>query len=250
MPKVQLIEYTGMNHPDVYYAARILAFTKNTRLTMDPGGLQDFMEKPEEEIEKELAYMAKTIRTSLEFLNVTFLLSDVSRSTAQQVTRTRTAVFNMQSQRVSDMSDVTWDSPKHDTDLESANKLFEDSMNRSLQSYSALVESGWPLEDARELLPVGVHCNLLARYSLRSAIDLIRARKSVRVQGPYREIVLKMEAEILRVWPWAEVFFEEPQAKALGMIGEVIDDLKEEGAVYKGHAGMLAKAMDLIKGVK
>lgn len=236
MPKVSLLYYTGMESPDPYYAARILTFTKNTRLNMTPEGFDVFLGKPVEWLEQEIDYMSKTIRSALEFVDVTFLIQGVSRATAQQITRTRNASYQMQSQRVSDMREAEWDPGDHD-----------EAMRRSIQDYSELVDYGVSLEDARDVLPIGLHCNLVAKYNLRSAVDVIRARESARVQGPYREVAAQMKAEILRVWPWAAPFFTDPHELAIKMLNEAVDELKGQGAVYSGTAGSIAKAIDLIR---
>src|SRR5690554_7915754 len=107
MPKVELIYYTGMESDDPYYAARLLAFTKNTRLNMTPEGFEKFASMSEEELDQELDYMSKTIKTALAIADVTFLIRDVSRATAQQITRMRNAVFQMQSERVSSLADAS-----------------------------------------------------------------------------------------------------------------------------------------------
>lgn len=241
MPKVDLIYYTGMESGDPYYAAKLLAFTKNTRLNMNPDGLQSFMEKPESEVDSEMDYMSKTIKSALEFVDLTFLIQGVSRATAQQITRTRNASYQMQSQRVSDMSEAGWDSK---------GESYDQAFCEAIANYSEKVEAGMPLEDARELLPIGIHCNLVAKYNLRSAVDLIRARESARVQGPYRDVARQMKEQILEAWPWAHFFFQDQNQLGYDMLNEVIDDLKEQGAVYKGPAGKIAKAIDLIKGGK
>lgn len=236
MPNVNLLYYTGMESPDPYYAARILTFTKNTRLNMNPAGFQEFLAKPTEWLDQEIDYMSKTIRSALEFVDVIFLVQEVSRATAQQITRTRNASYQMQSQRVSDMRAASWDFGPHDG-----------VMNQSLEEYAALVDDGVSLEDARDVLPIGLHCNLVAKYNLRAAIDVIRARESARVQGPYREVAAQMKGEILRVWPWAAPFFTDPQELAIGMLNEVVEELKGKGAVYAGAAGKVAKAIDQIR---
>lgn len=236
--EVSLIDYTGKGNPDPLYAARLLVFTKSTRLQMDPEGLDCFNSWSEEDLQKELDYMSKTIPSSWEFVNLTFAINKVSRATAQQITRTRTASFAMQSQRVTDMSDVTWDSRGDD---------FDNEMEESIGSYSSLVGDGMTLEDARDLLPIGVHCNLIGQYNLRTLVELCRKRDSLRVQGPYFEMVAEMKRLVLEVWPWAEAFFVPPMANAIKMIEEVAQELSEGGAMYKGPAGKLAKAADLLK---
>lgn len=250
MPKVDLIYYTGMESGDPYYAAKLLAFTKNTRLNMNPDGLQSFMEKPESEIDGEMDYMSKTIKSALEFVDLTFLIQGVSRATAQQITRTRNASYQMQSQRVSDVSEASWDRKEGEIEVYGVTASFDDCFKGAVENYSSFVANGMSLEDARDLLPIGIHCNLVAKYNLRSAIDLIRARESARVQGPYREVALQMKKQIIAVWPWVHFFFRDENQLGYDMLNEVIDELKEQGAVYKGPAGKIAKAIDLIKGGK
>jgi thymidylate synthase ThyX len=254
MPTVNLISYTGHGHPDPHYAAKLLAYTKNTRLSLTPDGLQSFMQKPMSDILPELDYMATTIASSWEMLDLVFAISNLSRATAQQVTRSRDvsfgpevekrASFAMSSQRVTDLTDVTWDVPptvKHP-------EAFDRAMRTAIMEYTDLITSGASLEDARDVLPMGVHCNLIAKYNFRSLVEMIRARESLRVQGPYVSIVQQMKQETLNVWPWASKFFEAKNAKAIRMIEEVALALRQKpGAMYQGDAGTLAKAADLLK---
>lgn len=244
MPEVHLVSYTGHGNPDPLYAARLLAFTKSTRLNMDPEGLEAFKGKSPEDIFDELAYMAGTIPSSWEFVDVIFLVTKVSRATAQQITRTRTASFAMQSQRVTDMRSVSWDKQGADP---AERSMHDVRMEAAIKSYESAVNSGMTLEDARDLLPIGVHCNLVAKYNFRTLVEMCIARESIRVQGPFREVVRQMKAQVLAVWPWAEVFFEPRQKKALDMLQEVAEQLAAAGAVYKGPSGQIAKAIDLIK---
>lgn len=249
MPKVTLISFTGAGHPDPLYAAKLLAFTKNTRLNMNPAMLETFMNMGEVALAAEMRYMATTIPSSWEFADVIFLIEKVSRATAQQITRTRTASFAMQSQRVTDMSDVSWDAKaNHDGEVD---EWYEDRMRIALDHYSTGVKAGMALEDARDLLPIGVHCNLVAKYNLRGLVELCRARDSLRVQGPFVEVTRQMKAAVLEVWPWAETFFTPPNAAAIAMIEEVAREIAslsgEKGAMFKGLHGKLAKAADLIK---
>jgi hypothetical protein len=257
MPQVTLIHYTGRGHLDPLYAAKLLAFTKETRLQMTPGGFDQFMAKPATEVLEALSYMSNTIPSSWEFVDVVFLINNLSRTTAQQVTRSREVAFGpeverkasfaMQSQRVTDMSDVTWDVPPG-LSGDQAN-IFNTRMDAAVQRYSDSVIEGMSLEDARDLLPGGVHCNLVAKYNFRTFVEMIRARESLRVQGPYVSIVQQMKAAVLDVWPWAEPFFVPKQQKAIALIEAVAFELKAQpGAVYAGPAGQLAKAADLLKG--
>lgn len=254
--QVSLISYTGHGHPDPLYAARLLAFTKNTRLNMTPENFTEFARMPDDDLYEEIEYMAGTIASSWEFVDLTFAINKVSRATAQQITRTRTASFAMQSQRVTDLRNVSWDNPMEDELLEkdpdgdvlSRYARFETAMDQSIKEYQHEVDLGLPLEDARDLLPIGVHCNLIAKYNLRSFVELVRKRDSLRVQGSYRNMVQQMRSCVIMVWPWAEAFFLNPQQRAIDMIEDVARELDEGGAMYKGKSGQLAKAADLLKG--
>jgi len=248
MPKVKLIHFTGKGTSDeTWYAARLLAFTKNTRLEMNPKGFEEFMSKSESEIEKEIAYMSTTIPSSWEFADLVFMMTDVSRATAQQVTRSRNASFAMQSQRVTDMSSVTFTNPFNEDAPNCLSSHFEDVMYGQIAYYGNMIDLGATLEDARDVLPMGVHCNLIGKYNLRALSDLVRARKSLRVQGPYLSIIDQMEKCVTDVWPWSKPFFRPKNEVAVNLIEQVAKDLSEGGAMYKGHSGKLAKAADLIK---
>ena len=261
--EVKLIYYPGKEAPvgmDTWFAASLLAFTKNTRLNMTPAGLDEWLNKTCGELMNEMEYMSTSIPSSWEFVDCIFAINGISRATAQQVTRTRTATFAMQSQRVTDMSQVTWevhpDAPEIGFDGYSMHPrrssgdlaTFDDLMRDSIDGYSSLVKAGMPLEDARDLLPIGVHCNLVAKYNLRTLVDLCRNReRSLRVQGPYQELVRRMREEVEAVWPWAHHFFADPHEKARAMLAEVAKELQAEGgAMYKGHAGKIAKALDML----
>ena len=160
------------------------------------------------------------------------------------MTRTRTASFAMQSQRVTDMSDADWNIAGGSLRIHDA---FNAAMSEAVNSYSQLVDDGMSLEDARDVLPIGIHCNLIVKYNLRSFVELVRVRESLRVQGPYVDVVTQMKKCVLSVWPWAETFFEPKESKAIKMIEEVAQELAGQGAMYKGPSGKLAKAADLLK---
>lgn len=241
MPKVKLTEYTCQYAPDDLQAARLLVFTKNTRMNLE-GSYDKVNLMTRSEILTEIDYMSRTIPSSWEFLDLTFVISQISRATAQQITRTRVGSYAMQSQRVTDMSEVTYDkrTPEYNSFMDTA-----------INNYAAMLLAGMPLEDARELLPIGVHCSLVAKYNLRTLVELCLKRDSLRVQGPYREIVKQMREQVLTVWPWARPFFVPQQKKAIDLLEEASVEMRKleklDGALYQGVSGKLAKVADLLK---
>ena len=79
MPTVQLIHFTGKGTADErYYAARLLAFTKGTRLQMTPDGMDKFTSMSTDELQKELNYMSSSIASSWEYADLVFAVNKVS----------------------------------------------------------------------------------------------------------------------------------------------------------------------------
>lgn len=249
--KVDLIDFTGAGSDDESWrAARLLAFTKNTRLNMNPDGLQRFLDMPLNELKDELGYIVNTLPSSWEFVDATFVIREVSRACAQQITRTRWSPmegdifgsYAMQAQRVTDVSDAPVHVPeavkRGDPDLAF---LYEKALENSLQSYRNALAAGIHQEDARGLLPMHMSSNLVVKFNLRSLAELCRKRSSIRVQGEYNEVVRQMRELLCARWPWVEPFFEMKETLASAIIEEVARELPRELKMK------LAKAADLIK---
>lgn len=285
MPKVEIIHFTGRYpvplpslSPDSIYvtneekehAARLLVFTKQTRLVMNGTQFRTVMAMPWEEIEKELDYMAGTIPSSWEFVDVVFALQQVSRACAQQITRTRFTPMDadifgsyaMQSFRVGELDGLTFhmnDELAENRAVTGDNKMADHihaSHMRSFADYREAIAMGIPQQDARGLLPMDTHCNLVVKFNLRQLVDMLRTRdESLRVQGEYGEVAHQMKKAVLSIWPWSAKFFEPKDQKAIKMIEEVSKDLLSignaatgnEGYVQKSMATKLAKAADLLK---
>ena len=98
---VTLINYT----PD---AKNLLLFTKQTRLTLSPGLLEEVSHWPDERKLNELAYMANTIPSSWEFVDYVFLVEGVSRAYTHQQVRTRAASYAQQTMRVNNMAEFEY----------------------------------------------------------------------------------------------------------------------------------------------
>lgn len=242
-PKVTLIDFTGAGRRDeVWHAADILLFTKATRLNMTPDLFHQIQQTPSKEKLVELKKMASTIPSSWEFVDMTFLIQDVTRPCAQQITRTRTGSYAMQSQRVVDVSGAGVRNPATD---QGAREAFGEAARAALEGYSRLVEGGLPLQDARGVLPQNIKCNLVAKYNLRGFVDLVKARLSLRTQDEYAEIVHQMKEAILNKWRWSATFFESPNEKAIGILENVVKRMDMKTG--QGDAWEIAKAIDLIR---
>lgn len=244
--KVELISFTP-------YAVDLLIFTKQTRLAMTPGLLEEIMYWDDQKRMNELRYMARTIRSSWEFVDFTFLISGVTRAIAQQITRTRTASFAMQSMRVTDVRDMHIENPfANDENVaedggwrEPSVGVFEAAAQDAKIAYGQLVDAGAKLEDARGILPLNTTCNLVAKYNLRTLVDLVAARSSLRAQGAYADGVKQMKELVLGKYPEFECFFADPREAAFSMLEQVAKDLGITPG--SGPAWEIAKAVDLLR---
>ena len=223
-------------------AMAILIFTKSTRLKMTSDGFAAIYARVEADPEwakAELSYMSRTIRSSWEFIDYTFLISNVSRGCAQQMTRTRQASFAMQSQRVTNMSDSSFHMPST-LPLDQLDN-YTSAIASSVEAYGSLVDTNYEqeddyveaasLEDARNVLPIGIHCNLVLKMNLRTLAELIVARSSGRVQEEYRTVVVLMREAIFAIHPWAREFIRPSNEMAIDMLKDLqaYDSLKSKG---------------------
>jgi len=246
-PRVSVLAAT---HDDPVRAAALLIFTKNTRLAMSPDGFVETLRRCQVEWDDyaipELKYMAHTIRSSWEFLDITFMIQNVSRACAQQITRTRLASYAMQSQRVTDMTGVTWHTPQ----LKNADERsgYNSIMASHVEDYEAAIREGMKAEDARGFLPMNVHCNLVAKYNLRVLVDLIHARTSYRVQGEYQQVAQQMREQLLELWPWAEYFLAPRDQLAIDILDELATALDEPLSTVHQLKILVAKAKDQLEG--
>lgn len=247
MPKVSLISCTAD-------ARELLIFTKNTRLQMSAGAMNAVHFMNEEDKAREIAAMARTIRSSWEFVDLVFLVEGTTRAIAQQMTRTRQASYAMQSLRVVDASEIAITNPFETVDINPFDDLDDNAPRRGLfgraadrarSAYSDLIKYQSAKEDARGILPMNTQTSLVCKYNLRAFVDLVSARESLRAQGEYGDIVRQMKALTLAQWPWSEPFFVHPQAAAIELLEEVAKSLGV--TTGSGPGWDIAKAIDLLR---
>lgn len=227
--KVTLIDYTGSGHDNpAKYAASQIIFAKSTRLTMDPSLFSKIMEMSQEEMFKELQYIANTIPSSWEFVHYNFLITGVSRAFTHQFVRTRTASYAQQTMRVLDVSEGRgWDYhtgpsipqfPLDDVpvDDEGAHNaaIYHGCMDMISKTYKSLVSNGAKVEDARGILPTNILTNIMVSMNMRTLVEMVRKRSSPRTQGEYRDVLEGMKEAAYGVHPWLKLFVDRDFDKA------------------------------------
>lgn len=192
-------------------ARELLLFTKQTRLSMDAGLMDEIRSWPEHKKVAELSYMLNTIESSWEFIDYVFSIQGVSRAFTHQFVRTRVNSFAQQSQRTVDMSDFEYVMP---TAFESNDSLtpsdaeifFHSAMEQAKQNYQALIQIGAAPQDARATLPEATSTNIIVKANLRSLSDTAKTRLCSRTQGEYQNVFRQMRKLVIDVHPWTEPF--------------------------------------------
>lgn len=248
--KVELIDFTGCGHFDPNYAAKKLIIAKSTRLGKDVDVKKMVDEMSAVERNKELEYIANTIRSSWEFINYTFRISGVSRACCDQMTRSRVGVsFAVQAQRVADKSEFDYVTPttiKNNPDL---NRRFQEAMRQDRETYQFFISQGVPAQDARSVMPMACESPLTAEYNLRALADIIAKRKNLRAQGEYASVAVAMERLVLNVHPWAKAFLD-PDRTATPALDKILKDLLgTSGPLDKPALNEALKEVDKLKGV-
>jgi flavin-dependent thymidylate synthase len=235
--KVTLLEYTKD-------ADKLLIFSKKTRLNMTPSAYDEIKQMSQEQVDKELGYVFGTIGSSWEFVDYTFLVTDVSRAFTHQFVRHRHASYAQQSMRTVDVSDsfdyISTGACDHDPIIK---ELYSNGMEDIRKCYSGMISKGAKVEDARGILPTNITTNIMAKFNLRSMSDLIADRLCVRAQGEFQQVAKEMKNEIIKVHPWAEKIlkigcvktgyckfsnFKDCPMKKEGLIKEVDSDMLEK----------------------
>ena len=252
--KVTLISYTGHGHPDPLYAARLLAYTKNTRLEQGEETRAKIEAMSEDELQSELNYIAGTIRSSWEFVDYTFEVQGVTRAFTHQLVRTRTASYAQQAQRVVDMG--SFESLKPDTVLaidsqaeEYLGSQWDMLMEHIASTYQYYQNLGVPNQDCRGVLPTNVLTNIIVKANLRTMADLLAKRKNLRAQGEYGAVAQGMEEAILSVHPWAHPFLSPERTRTPALDNLLKEALGTASPIDRPALNAALKELDTLKAV-
>lgn len=205
--KVTLINYT----PN---ALDTLIFTKNTRLSMHAGLMEEIAAWPLEKKMAEIEYMRNTIASSWEFIDFIFMIEGVSRAFTHQLVRHRVGVaFAQQSQRTVDMTGfeyITGPSIKKGSVNEA---VYDYAMSGISDAYQSLVLAGIAPQDARGILPTNISTNICFKANLRTLSDMAQTRLCTKSQGEFQNVFRAIREEVLRIYPWTDGFIRVHCAK-------------------------------------
>lgn len=247
--KVTLINYTGYCHSDPLFAARLLVYTKNTRLEQGEATRRKVLYMPAAEIYKELDYIANTLRSSWEFVDYTFEIQGVTRAFTHQFVRTRTGTYAQQAQRVVDMTSFDTLCPLAVVKDPNSHAIWTATTRAIALGYETLINFGHAKQDARGLLPTNVLTNIIAKFNLRTLADLVGKRDNPRAQGEYTEVIKAMVKEMLLVHPWLDSFLY-PKRTATPALDDLIrEKLGDKSPVDMPELNKAMKELDMLKAI-
>lgn len=145
-----------------------------------------------------LSEMTKTkLQAPLEFVDLHFLISGVTRAFTHQMVRQRTAVYAQESLRFAVKENFAMETPlppslRHRKDDDPLVVLWKAHMNDTEDAYNLMIAAGLPAEDARGLLPHQTTTRLHYKTNLRNFISTIGTRICTQAQFEWREVAFKM----------------------------------------------------------
>lgn len=224
----------------------LLIMSKSTRLEMSPSLLDDINKMSHTEQIEQLDYMVGTIKSSWEFMDISFLIEGVSRGFTHQFVRNRQGTYAQQTMRILPMSKfkyITGPSIKGNFHLETK---YDNAMARIQKTYDELIAMGAEIEDARGILPTNICTNIMVKHNLRSLSDMLASRASHRTQDEYRQVCDAMYEVCVEKWPWIKEFLRDQKSYALKEIESIIRDQ------YDGTDKLIPylKLVDLVRNAK
>ena len=120
-----------------------------------------------------------------------------------QLTRHRTAKFNIQSQRYVDGNNfdfITPDSIKNNSKLLIK---YRDHMDNTIKLYNELIYGGIKKEDARFILPNASTCNIIMTIDIRNFRHLIGLRDCKAAQWEIKDLAQEMMKQVEHHLPFA-----------------------------------------------
>lgn len=224
---VELIAYTQMATPQIgplknvddgklvsFIAIRTCYSPNKPTEVLELEG-EKYFGSGEKEANRLINMIFKSKHTStLEHVNFTFAIQDVSRTLLAQLTRHRHMSFSVQSQRYVKFGSND-KSGGFDYILptsisgrsEAASEVYLNAMEYLQDTYDALRDLGVPAEDARMVLPNGATCNLVMTCNLRTLVEFYEKRQEGNgAQWEIAKLAEKLKQAVVDVQPWTEAF--------------------------------------------
>ncbi len=173
--------------------------------------------------EKKLSLVKKIIASghysTIEHIQVTFAINNISRAATHQLVRHRHMSFSQKSQRYVKEADFDYIIPKAISDDSELSDKFVKHMEEISKLYAEFIEKGIKKEDARSILPNACASSIVCSLNLRELIHLANLRLCTRAQLEIRTVVKKMTQLIIEKEPWLKEHLV-PKCERLGYCDE------------------------------
>jgi len=180
-------------------------------------------DKAEDE-EKMLKLISRVISSghysTIEHIQVSFAISNVSRACTHQLVRHRHMSFSQKSQRyVKEKGQFDYLTPPTIQKNPELKEKYDDFMKKVADFYTEMTENGIPAEDARFILPNAAASSMVASLNLREMIHLANIRLCTRAQDEIRLLVRMMCNALIEQEPWLKPYLV-PKCERLGFCDE------------------------------
>ena len=158
--------------------------------------------------------------STIEHIQVSFAISNVSRACTHQLVRHRHMSFSQKSQRyVKEKGQFDFIIPPTIDRNPELKEKFVKFMNEISKVYCEFTEAGIPAEDARAVLPNAAATSIVASLNLREMIHLANLRLCTRAQYEIRTMVKMMCEALVAEEPWLKPYLV-PKCERLGFCDE------------------------------
>lgn len=158
--------------------------------------------------------------STIEHIQVSFAISNVSRACTHQLVRHRHMSFSQKSQRyVKEKGQFDYIIPPTIEKDEELKEKFTEFMKQIAAKYQEFVDAGIPAEDARAVLPNATASSMVASLNLREMIHLANLRLCTRAQYEIRLLVKGMCEALIAEEPWLKAYLV-PKCERLGFCDE------------------------------
>jgi flavin-dependent thymidylate synthase len=149
------------------------------------------------------------LQAPLEFIDLHFLIENVSRGFTHQMVRQRTAVYVQESMRFAVKENAGWEvvmppSIERLNDDDPARVIWSNAVARLGDTYNQLINAGVPAEDARGLLPTNIGTRLHYKSNLRNLAEQSGVRLCSQAQNEWKKVWAEMVKAILTYGPESE----------------------------------------------
>ena len=145
--------------------------------------------------------------STIEHIQVSFAISNVSRACTHQLVRHRHMSFSQKSQRyVTEKGQFDYIIPPTIDKNPELREKFINFMGEISDKYQEFIEAGIPAEDARFVLPNATSSSLVASLNLREMIHLANLRLCTRAQYEIRCMVKDMCKALTDEEPWLKEY--------------------------------------------